>query len=329
MPFPAATVAALEARKPINQGLPPPRPKIMPGVVNPQAPKQPQFEGNLAAHLRASPDSLGDRKPAMIPVPALSSVRLVSEAEAISIAVPSNFAFYKFKDLYVRPFRGLHLAKLSKAHKERSLTPIIEAVSSVLSTTEGNVPGLGYYLTIPDFYFVLYWLRLNSFTKSTYQHTTVCLDEQHNKDVEEGKKTKESLRIQETVNTSKIQIDTLTEIPNPYLYVLDYPDYILRPCTVLDTVEIMEHPKASDDEFQYLAQKACYLTLAEGSTPSLDQRISIVEEMTTADLSTIAAYEKASQAYGVKEQITVRCTGCGAKRATTLTLDAHSFLSAE
>lgn len=281
-------------------------------------------QGSIIQHLaESSPVSLG----LTIPVPALPVTRGISASEAISVDLPSKFAFYNFKDLYVKPFKGLHLAKLSRAHEESSILPILEAMSSVLSTTANiSQAGLAFKLTLPDFYFVMYWLRINSFTKSIYTHTTQCQDPKHLLAVEKGALSKESLRISEQIHKTRLDIKNLTEIPNPELYILENEDLYLTPCTMLETVELTENAKASDLEFQYLGELACYIQV-KNKNLTLDERIELIKEMSFDDLSTVKAYGLAISEYGVNESITVRCKECGVAKDTKLVLAAYNFLS--
>lgn len=344
-PFPAAAVAAKEAAtKARSPNLPLPRPKVTAGtpqqqqigangVPAPGPQAAPHFAdqpgSSIIQQLRAttSPEALGVAT--HVPVPALGVGVPVSAAEAINLDMPSKFAFYSFKDLYVKPFRGVHLAKLSRGHAESSILPIVEAVSSVLSTSnELDNKALAFRLTMPDFYFVLYWLRQNSFTKSIYTHTTYCDNPDHIKEVEAKTKPPESLKIVEQIRASRLVIKPLEQMPNPDAFVLEHQGVFLRPALMIDTIELTEDDEAANPEFQYLGRRACFLGIPGKPDASLRERIALVGEMGPDDLNTITGYEKAINDYGVVETITVRCSGCGAKRDTKLTLDAHSFLSA-
>src|ERR1035437_8774346 len=53
--------------------------------------------------------------PKSVPVVLSSQTTPVTSPDAISIDLPSKFHYYGFKDLYVRPLRVTHLAKLAKA----------------------------------------------------------------------------------------------------------------------------------------------------------------------------------------------------------------------
>src|SRR6185503_13223273 len=78
-------------------------------------------------------------------------VQANSEHEAVSFALPSNFWYYDFKDVYIKPFRGRNFSKLSRARDEESLLHVVEAVSSVIHNAQ-YPQGLAFELTMPDFY---------------------------------------------------------------------------------------------------------------------------------------------------------------------------------
>lgn len=251
--------------------------------------------------------------------------------EASSVELPSRFWAYDFKDLYVTPFVAYHLAKLSRAHEEGSLLPMVEAVSSVLqSSTVHPGPGisLAHELTVPDFYFVLYWLKLHSFTKGSYLHTTMCMNPEHHKWVTDGLKPRESLKLQELVTKSQLQVTALTQIPDMTQFNLgDESPLTLYPATMRDTLEFLEHPLVTDKEFQYLARRASFVRHKDGYMPFAD-RVEAIKTLTPDQIAIVEQFEKICDSYGVMEKINVRCKECGASRVTKMTLDAHSFLSA-
>jgi hypothetical protein len=300
---------------------------------------------------------------AQIPNPTPGFVRPVSDAEYTAVALPSNFGFYAFKDLYVKPFTVRHLAKLQKAHREASLLPVVEAVSSVIYTSDPRYAdqAIGFMLTLPDFYFVLYWLRLNSFTKSNYVHNTVCADPGHRQrvvdfesldkyaaevqakrmtieDFERVKATalpKESLKISQIFTHTDMKVNHLASIPDPDFYRFEDEDrLIFRPPTMRDTLEFTEHPKMADtserEEFSYLAQIAVHLAHRDPSIVlTLDQKIQIIENLSGDQAALVKQYDKQVRAYGVEEKVRVTCKECGAARVSKLTLAAHSFLQLE
>jgi hypothetical protein len=215
----------------------------------------------------------------------------------------------------------------------------------VLSTSEGHT-NIAFNLTIPDYYFVLYWLRQNSYTKSTFTHTTHCTAQKHFDMIERGEKTLESLKVLEVVNRTTLQVNMLDQIPNPAVYTITDPYATLRPALVRDMLEISMSPNIIDPEFEWNAEMASYLTIIApmpvfddkggiiGSVTrelNLEERIERMgnEELYSADDAfTIKQFSKTLDKYGVQESIKVRCKECGASWDSKMSLEAHSFLSA-
>lgn len=262
----------------------------------------------------------------------------VADPEGVSLALPSRFAFYKFQDLYVRPFKGLHLSKLSRAHAEGSLQLLVETVSSVLSTTTPGVGPLGFELTLPDFYFVLYWLKQNSYTKSSFVHKTQCTNHEHLEKVGKGELVPETLHIAQVISKGHLTVNELENIPDPqYFKFKDDVPFYLSPATMRTAIEFAESPKMSTvehEEFEYLAQLGSFVQHknflhSDQGYWTLEQRAKAMEEADGDEIRLIQEFEKALEGYGVDEKVTVTCKVCGASRVTKVSLDAHSFLSAD
>lgn len=262
---------------------------------------------------------------AQVPIEIPGFTKPTSEVEAVVLDLPSRYCFYDFKDLYVKPFKGLHLGKLSRAREERSILHTVEAVSSVLSNTNGDTH-IAFKLTLPDFYFVLYWLRINSFTKSNFVHESYCTNEEHITQVTEGTLPRDTLKQASVINKSTMITNMLNEMPNPEAFVLDYPGITLAPTNMQDAIELTEDPLFVNEEFRYAAKQAVYIRGAEPMT--LRQRISIVEDMSPDDILVIEAYDRATGEYGIVEQINVTCKTCGHSKVDKIHLDAHSFFPA-
>ncbi len=260
--------------------------------------------------------------PVGIPIQSPGFTAPTSEPEAVILDLPSRYAFYDFKDLYVQPFRGRHLAKLSRASEEGSTLHMVEAVSSVLSNTQGD-RNLGFRLTASDFYFVLYWLRLNSFTKTAFLHETTCSAQKHLDLIADNKLEPSTLRHKEIISKSSLRIDMLDKIPDPADYPLEYQGVYLKPSTMQDAIEFTEHPRFDDPEFRYAAQLAVNIHVPGAKT--LDEHILVVDDMCAEDHHTIAAYESACASYGIVEQIRVICKHCGASKVDRVKVAASSF----
>ena len=268
-----------------------------------------------------------------VPNPKPGFTEPVSEPEGVSMDLASRFAFYPFKDLYVKPFRVRQLGKLNKAREDSSLLHVVEAVSSVLKTSHGT-PDLGFQLCVADFYHVLYWLRLHSFTKSSILHKTTCTNPAHLAQVADGSMPEDTLKISRIVTETEIKVTELEALPPPEAFVLETPGWFLRPATMRDTLEFTEHPLWLDSEFQYYARLASnlgYRDPASGEvlSPTLTEKVEAIQEWSPRDASLVSEFESLLDGFGVDESVQVQCKWCGASRKSKIILDAHSFLSAE
>lgn len=244
-----------------------------------------------------------------------------SEAEAISLELPSRFMFYPFKDLYATTLRGRHLSKLARARAEKSTRQVVEVISSVLSTTDARFEGvpLAHMLTIQDYFFILYWQRRNSYTGQTFTHRAPCTNPKHLIAVDKGELPFETLRIEERVNTSTLKVTLLDEFPDN---TIPGSDMTLRPALMGDILEWQEHPLHDNTDWRSDAEVGMYLDI----DATLEERAAIAGDLTADQVLAVRAYERAVVAYGVEETIKVRCKECGASSETRVSFDAHSFL---
>ena len=318
----------------------------------PQQYQQNQHRQPMAAPIPKPLDQVPNVKPGF--------TAAIADPESMSLDLPSRFSYYAFKDFYAQPFRTKHIAKLQKAHREQSLLPVVEAVASVCFTTDPRFAGqpIAFDLSLPDFFFVLYWLRLNSFTKSNYVHTTKCDNEEHIKRVqytlnmdeiiqqftnnqiseEEFARIKaqavpaSSLDISQIVTNTDLRINELETLPDPEIYHFSESSQMyLRPPTMRDVIEFAEAPEMANPEtraeYVFLGGLASHIQHCELRL-SLADRIQIVGEAAADDIALIKGFEKALGDYGVEEKIKVQCKECGAVRETKLSIAAHSFFSA-
>lgn len=257
----------------------------------------------------------------------------LADSGGSSLALPSHFAYYGFKDLYVVPFKNAHLAKLQRAHAEQSLQPVVEVVSTVVYTSTPGYKNLAFELTMPDFFFVLFWLRMHSFTKTQFIHKTKCTNPEHLQAVKEGKYLADTLDIKRVIDKTTLATHELDYIPDPEEFNFGpESDIQFSPPRMRDVLEFLDHPMMRDPntrtEFSYLAQQASHIQGIDAHL-TLDQRIDIVENLEPDYAALIKKFEKVMKSYGVEESVQVQCKGCGASRKSPISLGAHSFLSFE
>ena len=299
---------------------------------NPQQPQQftmPQTNLQMIQQFEQSP---------------ITSLTLDEMGNAISVGLPSNFYFYTFKDLYCKPMKNRHRAKLAAAFQQKSMRPVVEVINSLLSTSTGETD-LAYKLCEQDFTFLLYWIRLHHFTKNPFKIKVRCKDPKHIADVKAGKKDKKTLVHEHIINDLN---PIVTYLPEDF--TIDFSQYmpsflgvkrpenayvsIPRYTDVLEITEDTEHflkvevdeegnpVPVANTEYFYLANAAFWLQVP-GWT--LKQRCDLVGEMNDEDYDLLASLSKAIPVFGAKTSVTVQCPECGATRTVQLSIDAHSF----
>lgn len=263
------------------------------------------------------------RQPAVnIPAPA-PKIEAEKNPDLTSVTPPSQFYFYKFDELSIRKMRGIHQARMNTAASQESLKLTVEAVSSLLSVS-------AYDLTIPDFYWVLYWLRQNSYLRTPLTHTARCKDTDHLIAVAKGTKPEKSLYSVSIVNST-----TLVERPldikalEAYVAPPELEGIPLYVCTMRDMVDVLEFEERPDwAEFSWLSDYAAFLghTDDKGKRLSIEKRIEIAAKMEVDQLSALSEYMSLTSDYGVQEKIKTTCSDCGALIESEVSINANMFL---
>jgi len=281
--------------------------------------------------------------PNMVPNPQ-PPMTPMDTTDMTTVDLPSRFAYYTFKDLYVKPLRVPHLAKMSKAADASSMQLIAEVVSSVLATPNGE-KNIGFKLSVNDLNAVLYWLRANSFKKNTMKVGHTCSNPHHHEKVMEGLLSRQSLDNESVHDVSKLEVVYLDPKPDPeYFHVvvdLGGKQYRidLRPETVLDSIEFLDDPRFVDESWQYLARAASMLDL-DSAFPRLDketgvhkrwtllEKIQVVEDhLTTDDTLLVLEFSELVDRFGINEFVQVKCKECGHEEQIKLVVDARTFSS--
>lgn len=307
-PFPASAQDEIERRLREEVGARHPAPahgqprrQAQPQIVQPavELPSEPQpWSGSGAVEVSA---------PAVTPI---------SEVYGDSIPLPSQFFWYPFKDLYVRPLRVPHLAKINAANETGNLQPLVEVVSSCLVTPGGH-KDVAMNLCAQDWIAVLYHLKFNSFNKRGITLTWDCTADEHLKahtfwagmddagkaahrnkiktwsDAEKAAAGQwvmdepPPIRNKSVVERTTLRTNFLKTAPDPAHFMVDLKGKVpsasayarMRPETVLDSIQFMDLPNwENDPELQWLAQQAAFLEVIkpDGTMYSLSERIEMI-----------------------------------------------------
>jgi hypothetical protein len=245
--------------------------------------------------------------------------------------LPSNFEFYDFKELAISPVKGYTQSKFARAASEERTRHVVDAVSSLLP--EGIS---AWILTVPDFYWLLYWIRLNFYTKVNMIHTAVCHSRGHLEKVASKALPVESLTSVHTISKTALK-ETLFKraeldkfLTEADLSFLEDTPYDLCPATIRDIVDIEENHQESENykDFEYLVDYSSFLQYRdpEQGYASQQERIDFCANLEVRHLETIQQFANLVSDYGVIETIQVTCPECRAEIKTRVSISAHSFL---
>jgi hypothetical protein len=256
----------------------------------------------------------------------------------VSINLPSGFKFYGGQQsLSSRTLLASHQAKFSRAAKEQKLRYSVEAIGATLE--EG---WSAFDLTPGDFYFLMYWQRVNSYSKNPMIITAYCDNEAHNEKVYLGhevpdpdnpEKTK-LVKLDEQTLMNEVMVNN-TSLDTKYLEQLDTSDldvakkFRLDVERMRDIVEVTEYLSDKDgdipEEELFLLQYTSFLARVPGQE-TLRERMDIVSQMTPDDLVGLDEYIKRVTDYGVSEYSIIKCKECGASMRVKISFDALTFL---
>jgi len=248
------------------------------------------------------------------------------DANLFHLALPSNGYFYPpGTKVFGRLVRGKQQAKFTRAAAENSLALTVEAVNSCLEGLNAAD------LTVLDFFYVMYWLRTLSYTKSQFTHISICTDPKHLQRVAKKELRPESLKTVTIVNNTTLEEDLFdpAALDALDLDLVTAAGITLKPPLVSDTLELADAYDARNpedaDAIELVDSYASCIDTVHGQRLSLKDRVAVVEELDPDVLGQIRAYAGAVTRYGIRELIRVRCKECGAEHQAELAVSAHSF----
>lgn len=264
--------------------------------------------------------------------------------EADSIQLPSGFQFYTQKSLSLKPLRGLHQAKFTRAARERSNKHMLDAISTLLPPNWS-----AYDLTIQDFYWILYYLRINCYTKTSFLHTAVCTSHDHLSKVNSGEWAKSTLTT--VVPITKTTLKDKSFEPSPkdpgldegvfsggtlsvgptlagdLVSVADFLDGDLSSLSEADKATFKDLISLDSIEKEYLTELACLLRIpGQSHRENFYQRLDAAAQLTVDEVKLVQEFGVSVSDYGPEETITTTCGKCGAVIKTSVSITAHSFL---
>lgn len=258
----------------------------------------------------------------------------------VSADLPSMFLFYPFDTLSLRPLRLSEAKKIFQAQATKSMRLLVEAISSCLQ------PGVSAFdLTEGDFYFLMYWLRIQSFKKSPYELSFTCSDYGHVSQVIDGEKPQATLFNTVTLHSLgdlNINFADVAVVDPQVALIQETYDLSVYPRTMRSVVEEEElvkkdpagktitdadgSPAPIDAADSWTAQYASILSpFVYGK--HLHERMSHFDSLGDQSLDLLVDLDKFLElsSHGVQEQVSVACKECGAKVDVSVSINAHAF----
>lgn len=260
-----------------------------------------------------------------------------SEFVDISHHLPSSFMFYQFDSLSIRRFKYLEMKKVASGVISGNVANIVEAISACLPTN-----GSAYDLTDGDFWFLMYWQRVNSYKKNPYTLEWDCSDIDHLSRVfdEDDETTEDSLHNVSVLSTSEnFQLDSIDQeqaakINAKIQYVLDTYGVNLWASTVRDTHEAtrlkLGDKKNEKDEAEVysddmsMIRYASHISRAHGRR--LVDRLRFLNTM-NPDPDFLCEVDEFINLinHGVHDTVTVRCKECNKSKEVPVSFDLLTF----
>lgn len=241
--------------------------------------------------------------------------------------LPSRYKPYDYKDLFIRPFTTKELRLLSKAISLNDLNYMVRAVDLVIDKDAKM-------LTVGDFYYILMWLRLESFPKTPLIVEWTCPTHVHS-----HLETKDRLRFGDTPEAHEHLVadyelvtcgSTNSElIYNSSLEIIHFDEDFVLPDSRLDyprAGQLQELTEAlANPELKLLAGAAQWIRLPPGVPNTLEERFKLLDESEDLDFFDALSVANECIVHGLSEFTTLKCRSCRGPQAYRLTIEPLSF----
>lgn len=228
-------------------------------------------------------------KPPVAPLPPTEQTRPLPQKEGFvmderyqELYLPSRFLPYDFKRMHVRQMTRREVKAIIRAKASGSIRHLINAVGQTLDVDP-------YALTLGDFWYILYWHRVNSYKKSPFMVTWECKNADHvartelNPNNEDGTPNgkylaKATLKNSFTLDRSKIKeiaIDADKYVELATRLFNEYDGLQVTPQTVADFADMLE----AEEEDQ-LRKQAKQHQLGQQDSDDPEEVFKILMELT-------------------------------------------------
>ena len=237
--------------------------------------------------------------------------------------LPSNFKPYPGRNyIMIRPFSVRELKLIARSIEHNNVDFITQAIDNCIDMDV-------YQLTIPDYFYLYYWFRIESYPNTPHYMEWVCdeetKDEQWNVT---GVCNHENTSQLKRSDIKLIHLDDLGFELDQLDPRLDFPRVKLLEDLTQANDDKKKYDKVGNDEGNQFKIDDLILVdaakwIKEGTT--IWDKLKILESQPNLDLYEIANKTNKALQFGVYEYTLVSCGRCGAKRRYRVLLDAPRF----
>ena len=239
--------------------------------------------------------------------------------------LPTQFVFYPFDRLSVRPLQLADHIKLGSGSKVGSARTICEGIGATIDRDWLN-------LAFADFIFIAFWLRVNSYQENQYSLTWMCEGREHNRKVFLGELPEATLKNTSTISKADVKVNTIDfEAIEPLAQKLSQYGIFITAPTVRDFLFFVEHSNEMPDDIAFYIDAAGVLSPAHGKTvrDRVDFLINMVNTKPEAEsMEVLQLLDKVSDIVsncGVRQAFEVACSHCGEKGVKEVEIDLLTF----
>ena len=294
-------------------------------------------------------------RPSRIPLTVQPAENRVITAAHSDITLPSECVAYEWKDIQIRRFTVNEIRGMIRARTSGNLRHLIRAVDGTITRPITD-------LTTGDFWFIMYWHRINSYKKTPFLLSWTCTNHDHLARVENGEVAKETLKqVMQVTNSNlnTVQIDVskyqakAMEIEAEYqvkvtpqrlvdfIAALEEEEELLyqrklalkrdeakrtEAMTMMDLDAFLEDNEAMEvvaqDDERGFMYRYAALIFGEDTLAARSEMLGDKSPDLLDELEELAALAD----HGVSENWTVVCKECGASETIEQSLDALTFL---
>lgn len=124
-----------------------------------------------------------------------SAENRVPTVDHTDVWLPSGFVGYEWDSIQIRRFTVREVRAIAQARGSGSLRHLIRAIDATITRPVTD-------LTAGDFWYLMYWHRLNSYKKSPFIITWTCTDPTHLESVQKGREARNDMERQHVDSVS-------------------------------------------------------------------------------------------------------------------------------